>query len=208
MPRRLRYCGPSPSMCIRNSRAMNPTRMPAPLASESSRILRDPAAGRRMALGPRRRSRVRFQNFPELARPPPAETGLRRFLARRELRQLNRRRRAGLAARRARSIADGSRYLAVPAAPDARSRSWRSKSSGFGTAARCSMDMQPSMPGGTARTNRMTQVISGGSNCDVDARSSRPSDSRPSESGPPRGAVRIVPGSATIGAVMTAIARR
>ncbi len=145
-------------MCIRNSRATNPTRMPAPLASESSRILRDPAAGGRMVLGPRRRSRVRFQNLPELARPPSAETGLRRFLARRELRQLTRRRWPGLAARRARSTADGSRYLAVPAAPDARSRSWRSKSSGFGTAARCSMDMQPSMPGGTARTNRMTQV--------------------------------------------------
>ncbi len=70
-------------MCIRNSRATNPTRMPAPLASESSRILRDPAAGGRIVLGPRRRSRVRFQNLPELARPPPAETGLRRFLARR-----------------------------------------------------------------------------------------------------------------------------
>jgi hypothetical protein len=196
-------------MCIRNSRAMNPTRMPAPLASESSRILRDPAAGRRMVLGLRRRNRARCQNLPELARlPSPAVTGLRRFLARRASRQLTRRRRPGRAARRPRSTADGSRYLAVPAAPDVRSRSWRSKSSGFGTAARCSMDMQPSMPGGTARTNRMTQVISGGSNCDVDARSSRPSDSRPSESGPPRGAVRIVPGSATIGAVMTAIARR
>src|SRR5260221_2250348 len=124
---RLRYCGPSPSMCIRNSRATNPTRMPAPLASESSRFLRDPAAGRRMVLGPRRRSRVRLQNFPELARPPPAETGLRRFLARRGVRPLTPPRPPGPAAPPAPPTPDCPRDPAGPPEPCARARRLRAE---------------------------------------------------------------------------------
>jgi hypothetical protein len=73
------------------SKATNPTRMPAPLARESSRLLRSPGAGRRVALSLPRRSGARSQDPREPARlPSPDLTGSRSFLARRALRQLTR----------------------------------------------------------------------------------------------------------------------
>lgn len=129
-------------MCMRKSKATKPARMPAPLARETSRRRRDPGVGRLMALSLPRCSRARSQNLPELGRLPlPAVTGLRSILARRALRQLMRGGLPGCAARRARSMADGSRYLAAPTAPDVTSRSCRSKSSGPGTASGFSIDI-------------------------------------------------------------------
>lgn len=133
-------------MRMRRSKATKPMTMPAPLASERSRCCRGLPDGCRDAGGLPGTYLVRRQNLPRLAVGPElGVTGLRSFLARAACRQFMTRRRRRFAAARdarsARSAADGSRNLAVPALPEVRSRNWRSKSSGPGTAPPCSVDM-------------------------------------------------------------------
>jgi hypothetical protein len=78
-------------MCIRNNSATNPMRIPVPLANERNRRRRSSGDVGRLGLGRLRPkgTSLRHDLLREVGGAPSFVTGLSRFLARRDFRQLS-----------------------------------------------------------------------------------------------------------------------